>query len=455
MNDFSSEPVRPAAAVLADFAANLAFDDLPPRVVDLARDCLIDAVACAIFGKDFAWSRMVLDEALASGSGGPCMVPGLPGHRFHLPQAALVLGTFAHSFELDSLRKPGAGVHPGATVALPALAAAQSAGASGRALLASIVAGCEVMFRIGAATMHTPEKRGFHAPGLTGPFGSAAACGKLLGLTSAQLANAFGIAGSLSGGLLAFARAGRGGMVKRLHLGRAAESGVLAARLAGRGYEGPDTVLEGEFGLLDTFCEATDPDQLTRGLGETWEIERLCLKSYACHVTAQAPIHALRERMDADGFTGGDIASIRLAVAPKVISHHAQRAPRDVMGAQYSVPYALAIAAVVDPVNPKVFSERSLQDPKVRDLAQRIELVEREGVAKGWGADLAIQLRDGRETAATAETFPGCPETPLSRSGLRAKFEALTIGLEPGRGKHLFDILFDIADTRNVAELHI
>src|SRR5207237_422142 len=107
-------------------------------------------------------------------------------------------------------------------------------------------------------------------------------------LSPAQTANAFGIAGSLAGGLLAFAKAGSGGMIKRLHLGRAAESGVLAARLAQRGYEGPASVLEGRFGLLEAFCDDCDPALLTAGIGQVYEIARLCIKRYGCHVTEQA-----------------------------------------------------------------------------------------------------------------------------------------------------------------------
>ncbi len=135
---------------------------------------------------------MVLAEAAASGEGGPCRLPGVDGHHLHVPQAALALGTFAHAFELDNLRKPAAGVHGGATVALPALAMAQACGANGRDLVTAIVAGIEVMFRIGAATLHSAEKVGFHGPGMTGPFGSAAACASLMKLSAGETANAFG-----------------------------------------------------------------------------------------------------------------------------------------------------------------------------------------------------------------------------------------------------------------------
>src|SRR4051794_25093598 len=101
-----------AAQELASYACSLRFDDLPPSPIARAKHCLIDAVGCAIFGQRFPWSAIVLDEALASGEGGPCRLPGVADKHLHVPQAALALGAFAHAFELDSLSKPGMGVHP-------------------------------------------------------------------------------------------------------------------------------------------------------------------------------------------------------------------------------------------------------------------------------------------------------------------------------------------------------
>ncbi len=210
----------------------------------------------------------------AIGQGGSSRIIGAAGAPVRAEAAAFANGVLAHAFELDSLRKPGAGVHPGAVLVPAALATAQERGAGGRALVAALVAGCEILFRVGKATKHTPESRGFHAPGLTGPFGAAVAAGHIAGLDAAAMTNALGIAGSLGGGLLAFAKSGNGGMVKRLHLGRAAESGVLAARLAAHGFTGPDTVLEGEFGFLDAYCTDTDVGALTAGLGERYETRR-------------------------------------------------------------------------------------------------------------------------------------------------------------------------------------
>jgi 2-methylcitrate dehydratase PrpD len=438
-----------AADRLAAYAAGLRYEHLPAEIVGLAKTCLIDAVACAIFGARFPWSRAIAAVIAASGASGACSAPGFD-RRLDPRQAALALGAFAHAFELDSLRKPGAGAHPGATVALPAFALAQAQSRRGRDLIAAIVAGCEVSFRIGAATLHTPELDGFHAPGIVGPFGAAIASGCLLGLSSEQLAYALGIAGSCTGGLLAFARSGQGGMVKRLHLGRAAESGVLAASLAAHGYDGPRTILEGEFGVLQSFCSRADPALLTAGLGTFFETGRLCIKPYACHVTAQAPIELLRDLMATHGFAAGDIAGIEVAASAKVASHHGERRPADLMLGQYSVPFSLAVAAWRDPADPTAFADDPIHDPGILDLAARIEIVPGDA---GWGAGLSLALRDGRRISGTIASFRGCPETPMSLDDIAAKFRRLTRH-RPGMDA-LVEALLDIENVRDITALEL
>jgi 2-methylcitrate dehydratase PrpD len=441
-----------AAQQLAAYACALRFDDLPASPVERAKHCLIDAVGCAIFGQRFPWSAMVLAEALASGEGGPCRLPGVPDKRLHVPQAALALGAFAHAFELDSLSKPGMGVHPGATVALPALAMAQAVGASGRDLIAAIVAGVEVMFRIGMAMKHSSEHIGFHAPGMTGPFGSAAACARLMRLSPRETANAFGIAGSLAGGLMAFAKAPSGGMIKRLHLGRAAEAGVTAARLAQRGYEGPPSVLEGRFGLLEAFCEDSDASLLTKNLGRVYEFERLCIKSYGLHVTAQVPVQLLRGWIAQHGFAGDDIAEIAFAGSAKVVSHHGNADPADIMLAQYSVPFATALSAYYDPLDPGVFTERTIADARVRELAKRVRVTS-DPKFKMWGGRMVVTLRDGRVFEEARESFLGCPETPMSPAQLRGKFDKFTPDCSSKLKATLFDDLMRIEQLPSLEAL--
>lgn len=428
------------AQQLAEYAHGLTLAEVPQRVVEAARLCLTDALGCALFGSRFTWSHILRDHALASGARGRCFLPGLDLGSLHAEQAALIAGAFSHAFELDSLRKPGAGVHPGATVALPALIAAQETGGSGADVLRAVIAGCEVMFRIGNASLHSAESRGFHAPGVTGVFGSTIAVGLLHGLSPGQLAAAMGIAGSMAGGLLAFAKAGGGGMVKRLHLGRAAQSGVIAVDLAERGYEGPATVLEGRFGVLEAFCPRADAALLVAGLGSEYELDRLCLKRYACHVTAQAPIQFLRQAMADKGFAAHDISEIVLGVSEKVRSHHADVRPRDVAGAQYSVPFALATAAHHDPDDPLSFARDNLADAAVVDLAQRIRLQPGASEDK-WGAEICLRLHDGRTISGEQRSFKGCPEDPFSVADIRRKFMLLAAGAQIGNAKAILDAM--------------
>lgn len=449
----ASPTMKPAAPILASFAAGLRYDRIPAPIIERARQCLVDAVACAMFGMNLPWSRILLARTGLDTKAG--FLPLAPSQtETTVREAALAWGAQAHAFELDSLVQPSVGVHPGATVALPALAVAQAQHASGRDLLTAIVAGFEVLHRIGAATLHTPEKRGFHAPGIVGPFGAAISSGLLMGLSAERLTHALGVAGSLGGGLLAFSKAGQGGMVKRLHMGRAAEAGVLAAQLAAGSYEGPETVLDGSFGMLEAYCNERDTARLTADLGSNWQTDSLALKSFACHVTAHAPVHMLRALMRRHNFEGGDIAELKLRVSDKVLSHHTGRNPTDIMQLQYSVPYVVALAAYRDPTDPSNFSADAIHAPDIRRLAEAIVLepAAKVGGGKRAATDIAVSLRDGRRLDDSAESFPGCSDQPFSVDQLQYKFRRLTSasGLDVDR---LFDTLSAIDKVENLRTL--
>ena len=169
-----------------------------------------------------------------------------------------------------------------------------------------------------------------------------------------------------------------------------------------------------------------DPALLTAGLNESWEIETLCLKPFACHVTAQAPVELLQRLMKETGFSGDDIAGLRLGVGEKVLSHHAAAVPVDIMQAQYSVPFTTAVAAYRDLSDPRAYATDVLQDKAIAGLAKRIDLGKRnDGVTKGWGAELRVDLRDGRSVQDAIDAFPGCPEQPMSDDALYRKFSTL------------------------------
>ena len=431
---------------LAAFATGLRYEDIPPAVVRRAKDCLIDTVAVCLYGHQAPWVPQLI-AYLASAPVGSAEVIGASMSGLNAESAAFANGVLAHSLELDSLRQPGAGVHPGATLGCAALACAQETGASGRDVIVAFVAGCEVLFRVGRATKHSAEGRGFHAPGLTGPFGSATVAARLLGLDADALARAYGIAGSLCGGLMEFAHSGEGGFVKRLHLGRSAESGVTAARLAKAGLGGPTTILEGAKGMLACYCAEYDVSLLTEGLGKEWETERICFKRYPCHITAHTVVRAIEvlkaELLKAEhGFKAEDVASVTIDGSARMRDVNGKRQPADLTMATYSIPFCAAVALERDPLDPDNFGAGALDDASQRALRERIEVIStRDGGHASWETTTRITLRDGRTLERHQADFPGTPGVPLERADLRAKFDALTRRVDRGAAQRLFERL--------------
>jgi len=412
---------------LAEYAAALRYETLPPDVVRRAKDCIADTVGVIVLGNGLPWSRIVAAYAERVGAGGQSRILGREGPTVRAPAAALANGTLAHAFESDNLTIPGAGVHPGATLLPPALAVAQERGCSGQDLITAVVAGFEVMYRIGYATKHSNERRGFHAPGTTGPFGAAVAAGVLLKLDLPRMTSAIGIAGSLAGGLMEFARSGTGAMVKRLHLGRASESGVMAASLAADGFTGPVSVIEGEAGFLKVFCTEWDVADLTRDLGSEFMTRRLCLKRFPVHMTAHTPVEAVLELQAEQGFAGADVDRVRVAGSERMATINNIPEPTDIMMAQYSIPFCVALALFRDPRDPLSFDDSALRDVAIRDMCRRVSVVVADPPTRAPGASIVtIQLKDGRSLTREVEQFNGTPARPLDHHELCDKFTRLT-----------------------------
>ena len=358
---------------LAEYAAGLRYEDLPAEVLQTAKDCVADTIGVIVQGSALPWSQIAIRYAQRA-AGGRSRILGVEGPAVQAGAAALANGTSAHAFESDNLTRPGAGVHPGATLLPSALAVAQEQGCSGRELLTAVIAGFEVMYRIGRATKHSNERHGFHAPGTTGPFGAAIAAGRLLKLDAVAMTNALGIAGSLAGGLMEFARSGTGAMVKRLHLGRAAESGVLAASLAADGFTGPTTVLEGDAGFLKVFCTEWDLSDLTHSLGSEFATLNLCLKRFPIHMTAHTAVQAVLELRAEHAFDVARVDRVHVAGNERMATINNIREPTDIMMAQYSIPFCVALALYRDPRDPASFDQSALIDTNIRAMCRRVDV---------------------------------------------------------------------------------
>jgi 2-methylcitrate dehydratase PrpD len=305
------------------------------------------------------------------------------------------------------------------------LAVAQDRGIGGRQVLTAFVAATEVVVRIGRATKKSNERRGFHSPATTGPFGAAIGTGLLLNLDAAKVTNAIGIAASLASGLVQFSRAGTGGMVKRLHFGRAAESGVLAASLAADGFTGPHDVLEGELGFLHAFCDERDIAALLRKLGEEFVTLSIYMKRFPCHGTAQAPLQALEEIQSEHRFSGAEVVEIELATRQGVVDRHNIINPTDLMVAQYSVPFCLALACYRDSHDPRSFDQSALDDPDILSLCKRVRLIA-DGGHSADAATVTVRLKDGRVWSRRVTTVKATPDDPPTKADVYEKFSLLT-----------------------------
>jgi len=224
---------------LARFVTNLKYDDLPLDVVDHVKLAILDAIGVGIFSGTKIWGKIMADFVRECGGVEEAEVWGYE-FKTSSVNAALANGTFAHGFELEDLHLPTT-VHPGGVTVPPALATAtHKRGVSGKQCITAVAAGFEAVIRVGlcvnqGAVKYGQMTRGWHSASTCGPFGAAASAGKILELDEERMLHALAIAGNQS---TDFVSGPTAAMDKRMGIGRAAQSGVIAALLAEKGFTG-------------------------------------------------------------------------------------------------------------------------------------------------------------------------------------------------------------------------
>jgi 2-methylcitrate dehydratase PrpD len=439
---------------LASFVVKTRFADLPNGLVENCKIAVLDAIGAGFVGSVQPWARRIVSVAKALG-GTPEASVIHHDWRTDVARAAFANGVLIGAFECEPLT----GSHAGGTVLPAALAVAQRERFDGAAFVTALALGFEVSARIARTAVGLETVRGFHNPGTQGPFGAAAAVGKLYGFDEERLASAMGIAGSSSAGLLEFAWSG--GDTKRLHLGRAGQLGLESALLARQGVRGPQTVLEGRSGYFNAFSTPPRIETLLAGLGTDWAIEPPSLKSYATHVSHQGVVDAIQRFKREHGLDPGTISRVVIRGAGRIMEErHAGREPHDVLGGQYSLPFTTAVALTRDMANPLVYDEAAVHDPLVRDLARRIELEPRDDVGPAapyvWPAEVIIECGSRSHTL---RTWPhkGAPSNPFTWAEICEKFERYTSSIvEASQAAALIDVvgrLEKVADMAEVADL--
>lgn len=219
-------------------------------------------------------------------------------------------------------------------------------------------------------------------------------------------------------------------MVKRLHLGRAAEAGVRMAQLARRDFLGPPFALDSRFGLIEVFGGAgANPEKFTHDLGKTWAISDVWFKVYPICGWIQSVVQLVLEQRGAKPLTPEAVTSIEVGVSRYAADNNGEPAPVDTMGAQYSIPYCVAAAASGDPRDPAMYQGATIASETIREFASRVSIVVDPAVEAVYpakfGARVKLTFADGRVSERTVLECHGTPSDPCSRDEMLGKFRIL------------------------------
>jgi 2-methylcitrate dehydratase PrpD len=449
-----------AARRLARFVAGLTLDAIPAPVVDravlLTLDTLGNALAAA--GEDFG--RAALDTAERLGGAPESALLGR-ATRVAAANAVLANATLAHGLDFDDTREDAI-VHTSCVAMTTALALAEAAGASGRAMLEASIAAVEVMCRVGLAVPGALHARHFHPTAIAGGFGAVAAAGRLQRLTEDQLTHAFGIVGSQAAGIIEYLA--DGSWTKRMHAGWAAHAGVVATLLARAGFTGPATVLEGEHGLYAAFAGGHDAARLARlldSLGREWELLALTLKPYPCGSIAQPYMDCAARLRERDGIRPEAVTAIRCRTSAGPVPRlweplAAKHAPPNGYAAKFSLPYLIAVILVKGRAGLAEFTDAAVRDRDVLRLASRVsyELDPTIDYPRQFVGDVEVTLADGRQLRERQDRPRGGPDAPLTRGEIEAKFRGNAgLALPAARAEAIIAAVSALPGASNLKDL--
>jgi aconitate decarboxylase len=411
---------------LATWASGLTLPAIPAEVVAHLKMCLLDSIGCGLFGARQPWGRTVADVAIGLSGGGAASLFA-SRERVSPADAALANGTAIHGFELDDAHVASS-LHPG-SVALPAsLAIAEAEGASGEQFLTALAVGYEIGLRLGVCAGVAHSTSGYHVTGTVGAVGGAAAAARALSLSPVQFAHALGIGATQAAGLYV---ARLGAMTKRFHAGRAAQSGVLSAYLAKRGFTGGLEALEAPFGgFLSTLRAQFDAASMLNGLGERWETMLVGLKPYAACASAHTTIDGVLE-LRSQGLRVENLERLTVWMSKKGhLNIGWPYRPGEVITAQMNGSYAAAVALIDGDAFIDQFNESRLSDPAILALMPRISFLhdpelDRGGATKRHAVRIEALRRDGRVLSTEIEQRRGSADHPLGVAEVEQKFRRL------------------------------
>lgn len=388
---------------MAEFVTELQYRDLPQVVIDKAKELALHTWGVQLAASTLPWSKAAFRFVQSQG-GVPESTVVNYGLRTSAINAVFANSTFGHGFELDD-NYHRAGMKGGCIIVPPALALGERRHSSGRELIVAMVAGYEIMLRVGLTVRDFRRRQGYHGTGNSGAFGSAAASGKILGLDRETMIHTIGGGAFNSSGLSEAPEGGRGHM-KRAFAGMAASAGVRAALLAKEGLTGPETAVDGGRGFARAFGGPdVDLGVLTAGLGDTWEILNVHYKIYAQDGYIQPMLQALDTIRKKHPFDAADVDEVRIGTHRQAIDFTVGviREPKDVTSSQFSSHFSVALFLVTGGAGFHEYNEDNLFNPQIVELSRRVHLDVDDEIQKEWnksqprGARATVKLKSGQE----------------------------------------------------------
>lgn len=448
---------NPLTRRLASFAADLHYSDIPGEVLDHMKLCLLDTAGCGLFGSTLPWGKILAEFAVELGGGQDATLFGKP-HKVSAPNAALANGTMIHGFELDDLHRLSI-LHPGSVTLPSALAIAEcTEKCTGKQFLTALVAGYEVGIRVGMAIATSHLERGYHPTGTHGTFAAAAAAGNILGLDEEEMTHCLGIAGTQASGLMAAQYAA---MVKRMHAGRASQSGVYGALLAERGLTGITNILEADYGgYFKVMGEGTNLEATARALGEKYEMLNVGFKCFSVCGSNFTSLQALLQIMTEYHLRASEIKKIEIQCTSVTKLHVGwDYVPEGITSAQMNLPFCLAVMALEGDAFVDQFNEQKINNSDILEFIKRIEVIpnpelDQRGPDYRHAVICQVETEDGRLFKQKVEFAKGSPANPLTSREVENKFRRLAGKVLSGQKvENLYQTIWNIEDISSVGEL--
>ena len=433
--------------ILADYVGDIAQTRLDTAVAGAAANALIDLIGCAAGGFDSAAARATRQTVVQLYADGPAAIWFGSTHR-RAEGAAMANSAAASALDLDDGHRR-AGGHPGAAIVPTVLAVGPTAGVNGRGLIAAITAGYEVAVRVAAARDF--KRLDTMSTGRWCAYGTVAAAGMLGRDDPATLAQAFAISGVLSPGLSAAGYSTVMGNQAKEGIPWAVMTGLTALELARRGFTGPLDILD----HTDYF----DAAAITAGLGTGSALNSVYFKPYACCRWIHSALDAILNLVEDQNLTVADIHTVDVFTFERTLRLNNDADPVTLEGAQYSLPFCLAVAVVGGAEALMPLSPDWLQRPDIVALARRVNLhVDPELDARfpaETGARIWLQTAGGTLEQAVRHPL-GDPANPMDRTRLVDKFKKLSAEVISVQDQAdllaLIDRLADLADTTQIVD---